>query len=217
MPLVLAITMLFTGLAAAETPEYAPAGDEAYTLDLELDGYKNGFMDSDRLMTIDGCTLERDAAYTFSLMYEAADKDGIRLRPESCYRNYHVQDRAYNRRCPITDIPVFEQSEVSGGQVQVGTRKGRVCSGPPTAPGGKSNHGWGRAIDFGDGRGLLTCYDEEFQWLQLNAHRFGWVHPPWARCGAPLEEAWHWEFAGVTAPVLVGYVNLDPSLLRAVE
>lgn len=209
--------MVAAALGPGEVPEYAPAGDQAYTLDLELDGYKNGYMDSDRLLAIDGCALERDAAYTYSLMYEAAEKDGIRLRPGSCYRTYSVQDRAYNRRCPLTDVPVYAESEVSGGKVQVGTKSARVCTGPPTAQAGKSNHGWGRAIDFTDGRGTLTCYDKEFDWLQLNAHRFGWVHPPWARCGMETEEAWHWEFAGVTTPVLVGYVNLDPSLLRAIE
>lgn len=218
MPVVIAVALLFASLGpGGEIPEYAPAGDEAYTLDLELDGFRNGYMDSDRLMTVNGCTLERDAAYTFALMYEAAETDGMRLRPGSCYRTYNQQDNAYNRRCPFTDVPVFAETQVSGGMVQTGTKSVRVCSGPPTAQAGKSNHGWGRAIDFTDGRGTLTCYDEEFHWLKLNAHRFGWVHPPWARCGMDTEEAWHWEFAGVTAPVLVGYVNLDPILLRAVE
>lgn len=217
MSVILSLALAFAGLASVETPEFAPAGDEAYTLDLEIDGYRNGYMSSDRLMTINGCTLERDAAYTFALMYEEAAKDGISLRTEDCYRSYSTQARAYERRCPVTDVPVFAETEVSGGMVQTGTKSVRVCSGPPTAQAGKSNHGWGRAIDFRDSRGVLTCYDPEFQWLQLNAHRFGWVHPPWARCGSSMQEAWHWEFAGVTAPVLVGYVNLDPTLIRTVE
>jgi hypothetical protein len=217
MPGLLALVLLIAGLAPGEAPEYAPAGEEAYTLDLEVDGYRNGYMPSDRLMTINGCTLERDAAYTFSLMYEAAEKDGIRLRAESCYRTYSQQDRAYNRRCPWEDVPIYGDNGVSGGKVQTGTKQVRVCTGPPTARAGKSNHGWGRAIDFTDGRGVLTCYDEEFQWLKLNAHRWGWVHPDWAHCGSVMEEAWHWEYAGVTAPVLVGYVNLDPALIRSVE
>lgn len=217
MPGLLALVLLIAGLAPGEAPEYAPAGEEAYSLDLEVDGYRNGYMPSDRLMTINGCTLERDAAYTFSLMYEAAEKDGIRLRPGSCYRSFHVQQRAYERRCPMTDVPVYGDSPVSGGKVQTGTKKVRVCSGPPTAPGGRSNHGWGRAIDFSDGRGAISCRDDEFRWLQQNAHRWGWVHPRWAHCGSEMEEAWHWEYAGVTAPVLVGYVNLDPTLIRSVE
>lgn len=217
MPALLAIVLLFASLSEVDPHEYAPAGDEAYAMDLELDGYRNGYMDPDRLMTVSGCTLERDAAYTFSLMREAAEDDGIRLRAESCYRTWHQQDRAYNSRCPLTDVPVYEDTGVSGGMVQTGTKQVRVCTGPPTAPAGRSNHGWGRAIDFRDSRGVITCRDEEFLWLQENAHRWGWVHPPWAHCGQPKEEAWHWEFAGVTAPVLVGYFNLDPSLLRSVQ
>lgn len=216
MPKLLAILILIAGLGPGELPEYEPAGDEALTVDLELDGYQNGKMDPDRLMKVGNCVLERDAAYTYSLMIEAAEEDGIKLRHTSCYRSYQVQDAAFNRRCPIQDVPMFSDAS-SGGKVQTGTRKQRVCTGPPTARAGESNHGWGRAIDFRDSRGILSCYDKEFLWLQRNAHRFGWVHPPWARCGAPMEEAWHWEFAGVTDPTLVDYVRLDPALIATAE
>ena len=216
MPKFLAIVVLIAGISPGELPEYLPAGDQAYTLDLELDGYVNGRMDPDRLLTIRGCTLERDAAYTYSLMFEAAEQDGIRLRPGDCYRTYAQQDRAYNSRCPVETVPVYSTS-VSGGRVEVGTRKARVCSGPPTAQAGRSNHGWGRAIDFQDSRGSLTCWDREFLWLQQNAYRFGWVHPQWAHCGSPTQEAWHWEFAGVTDPTLVDFVTIDPSLIANAE
>lgn len=218
MPNLLALVLVIAGLAPGELPEYAPAGDEAYTVDLQLDGYRNGYMDSDRLMTVNGCTLERDAAYTYSLMVAAAEEeDGIYLRPASCYRTYSQQRSAYDRACPVTEVPIYEQSEVSGGKVQTGTKQQRVCSGAPVARAGRSNHGWGRAVDFSDGSGILSCNDAEFYWLQENAHRFGWVHPEWAHCGKVTEEAWHWEFAGVTAPILVGYVNIDPNLLRALQ
>ncbi|MGB7859851.1 MAG: M15 family metallopeptidase [Acidimicrobiia bacterium] len=216
MPTLLALVVLIAALGPGEPPEYAPAGTEAYTLDLELDGFENGYMPADRLLKVGNCLLERDAAYTYSLMFEEASADGIKLRPSSCYRTFAVQDRAYNRRCPITKIPVYS-TDSSGGKVQTGTRQQRICTGPPTAKAGQSNHGWGRAIDFIDNRDLLTCFDEEFLWLQRNAHRFGWVHPPWAQCRAPLEEAWHWEFAGVTDPTLVDYVRLDPSLIATAE
>ncbi len=217
MPKLLTIAILIAGLGPGELPEYVPAGDEAYTLDLELDGYVNGKMDPDRLLTIRGCTLERDAAYTYALMFEAAEEDGIKLRPGDCYRSYWEQDRAYNARCPVKTVPVFS-STASGGRTQVGTREARVCSGPPTAQAGKSNHGWGRAIDFaGRGGRSLTCWDREFHWLKQNAHRFGWVHPAWAHCGAPSEEAWHWEFAGVTDPTLVEFVTIDPTLAQQAE
>ena len=52
MPNVFALlVVLIASLGPGEAPEYAPAGTEAYTLDLELDGFVNGRMDSDRLMT----------------------------------------------------------------------------------------------------------------------------------------------------------------------
>ena len=216
MPKLLALLILVAGLGPGEIPEYEPAGDEALTLDLELDGYENGYMDPDRLLKVGNCTLERDAAYTYSLMREAADEDGITLRPTSCYRSFSIQEAAYERRCPIVEVPTYSESS-SGGKTQTGTRLTRVCTGPPTARAGHSNHGWGRAIDFGDRYGLLTCYDREFLWLQRNAHRFGWVHPSWAACGSDLEEAWHWEFAGVTDPTLVDFVRLDPALIATAE
>jgi hypothetical protein len=218
MPLVYALlVVLVAGLGPGELPEYVPAGSEAYTLDLELDGYVNGRMDPDRLMTVRGCTLERDAAYLYSLMLEAAEEDGVYLRHEDCYRTYNSQARAYERRCPVTEVAVHGVDPATGVKVQVGSRKERVCSGPPTAPAGKSNHGWGRAVDFRDRSGVLTCYDPEFHWLRNNAYRFGWVHPAWARCGEPTQEPWHWEYAGVSDPTLVPYVNIDPTLVPALE
>ncbi len=218
MPKVFAlIVVLVAGLGPSEEAEYAPAGDEAYTHDLELDGYVNGRMDPDRMMTVRGCKLERDAAYLYSLMLDAAEEDGIYLRHEDCYRSYNRQASAYERRCPVTETPVYGTDPVSGEKVQTGTKKERVCTGPPTARAGKSNHGWGRAVDFSDGRGVLTCYDREYHWLKNNAHRFGWVNPPWASCGLATAEPWHWEYAGVTDPTLVDYVTIDPELLPVLE
>ncbi len=81
MPKIFALlVVMLAGLAPGESPEYVAAGDVAYTLDLEVDGYVNGKMDPARLMTVEGCTLERDAAYLYSLMLAAADEDGIDLR-----------------------------------------------------------------------------------------------------------------------------------------
>ena len=218
MPRVIALVVaLVAGFGPAVDPEYAPAGTEALSLDLELDGYVNGHMNPDRLLLVRGCLLERDAAYTFSLMLEAAEKDGVRLGFEDCYRSYRQQASAYERRCPVVEVPQYGTDPVTGNKIQVGVKKERVCTGPPIARAGKSNHGWGRAVDFTDGRGVLTCYDSEFHWLKNNAHRFGWVHPAWASCGLDSQEPWHWEFAGVTDPTLVEYVRIDPDLVPALE
>jgi hypothetical protein len=184
------------------TTEYVPAGFEAYTHDLQEQGLSNGYMPYSRMLSVNGCQLERDAAYMFALMEEAAALDGISLRPESCYRTYSTQQQAWESRCPFVERKVKAVDPKTGEPTTAVTRH-RECSGPPTARPGHSNHSWGRAIDFSDGSGVLSCYDAEFLWLQGHAHEFGWVHPPWAHCGARLEEAWHWEWAGVIEATLV--------------
>lgn len=199
--------LLLVSGAVPALADQVPAGFVAFTEDLQQSGIRNGYMPSDRMMSYHGCSLERDAAYMFARMYQAAEEDGVRLRTVDCYRSYHGQASAYERRCPLTEVEV-KIGDAPEGEVW-GSRTVRVCSGPPTARPGHSNHSWGRAIDFSDGRGVLSCRDEEFIWLQANAHRFGWVHPPWAQCGSRMEEAWHWEWAGVIDSELVpGYGSL---------
>ncbi len=183
--------------------EYVPAGFAAYTQDLEAEGLSNGYLPYDRMLSVDGCWLERDAAYMYALMLDAAEEDGIRLRPIDCYRTYGTQQRAWERRCPYVEVEV-KAVDSETGEVATSVARHRECSGPPTARPGHSNHSWGRAIDFRSSRGAeLSCYDSEFLWLQGNAHRYGWVHPPWAHCGSRLQEPWHWEWAGVIEATLV--------------
>jgi LAS superfamily LD-carboxypeptidase LdcB len=217
MPLLALILAVSSAVAVSPVPEYVPAGDEAYTLDLEIDGYRNGGMSNDRLMTLAGCTLERDAAYMYALMMEAAAQDGVNLGFEDCYRSYSSQKSAYNRRCPVNDVPIYQDDPVTGEKLQTGTKSVRTCTGPPIARAGFSNHGWGRAVDFTDGNGVLSCTDSVFRWLQGNAHRFGWVNPRWAWCDRSTREPWHWEYAGVTTPALVGYNHLNQDLIKSIE
>jgi hypothetical protein len=219
MPIVALILTISAAIAPNPTAEYAPANEEAYTLDLEVDGYRNGAMDPDRLMEYRGCVLERDAAYMYALLMEAAEDDGVSLGFVDCYRSYGSQANAYNSRCPIIDTPIMTVDPATGAAVQTGVTSARVCSGPPTARPGASNHGWGRAVDFSDGRGTLGCSDETFRWMQGNAHRFGWVHPDWAHCGKATQEPWHWEYAGVTDSIQpgAGESRLDPKLLQVVQ
>jgi LAS superfamily LD-carboxypeptidase LdcB len=109
----------------------------------------------------------------------AAQLDGVDLEGGWCYRTYQEQLEAWTRR----------QCYVAGN-----------CDGdpyPPTATPGTSLHGWGLAVDvWGASRLLLSCSSSEFLWMQLNAPRFGWVHPEWASCGRVGAEPWHWEYVG---------------------
>ncbi len=211
--LILTITLI----GASAQADYVPLANEALTVDLEIDGYVNGFMDTARLLSFRGCTLERDAAYTYALMEEAAHRDGVDLQPLECYRTYYQQKAAYERRCPYTEVPVYETDPMTHEKFKVGTKSVRVCSGPPTARAGESNHGWGRAIDFGAGERTLGCRDRAFIWLQSNAYEFGWVHPYWAKCGLKTAEPWHWEYASLDGANLIPLSNVNAKLLEVVE
>ena len=179
-------------------PNYEPVSSEAYVEDLEVARLRNGKMPSLRMIDVHGCLLERDAAYTLALMIEAAANDGIRLTPGDCYRSFEQQRAAYDSRCPEVEIQITQYDPATDESIVVGTKKQRECSGPPIATPGTSNHGWGRAVDFTrNGRSTLGCGDSAFTWLNANGARFGWVHPPWARCGKATAEPWHWEWGGV--------------------
>lgn len=197
------VFMLVAALAipaagAVGDADYVPITPEAFTQDLVDEGLQNGHMPSIRMIEVAGCLLERDAAYTLSLMMEAAAADGVSLVPHDCYRSFQTQAAAYERRCPVEEEEIVREDPATGAVEVVGVRKTRSCSGPPLAMAGRSNHGWGRAVDFGTGRRVLSCSDATFSWLQENAGRFGWVHPGWAHCGSATREPWHWEWGGVT-------------------
>ncbi|MBC7707619.1 D-alanyl-D-alanine carboxypeptidase family protein [Polaromonas sp.] len=79
---------------------------------------------------------------------------------------------------------------------QVQTKAKKVKEGKPNeaASPGKSTHGWGFALDLGDG---IERFDSpQHKWMKENAHKFGWIHPAWAEPNGSAPEAWHWEFAG---------------------
>ncbi|MBP2705425.1 D-alanyl-D-alanine carboxypeptidase family protein [Microbispora sp. RL4-1S] len=55
---------------------------------------------------------------------------------------------------------------------------------------GKSNHGLGLAADLCGG--VQAFRSIQFNWLEANGKRFGWMHPDWAY-HSPFEP-WHWEY-----------------------
>lgn len=72
----------------------------------------------------------------------------------------------------------------------------RYLDGSKTAhvlPPGESQHGLGLAVDLTNGTGVLRKTDAQWRWMSQNGPRYGW-HPI-------SNEAWHWEFRGVTDPV----------------
>lgn len=77
-------------------------------------------------------------------------------------------------------------------QRAVKAQKGGLAAAP-----GKSNHGWGLAVDL--------CQDQtsgaKWAWLNENGPAYGWANPEWAQPGGSgPHERWHWEYVkGVQA------------------
>jgi hypothetical protein len=136
---------------------------------------------------------------------------GVHLTPEAANAFAHLLAAAEADGVTIGVTDGYRSYE---RQVRLKQEKGWLAAHP-----GTSMHGWGLAIDF-DTR--VT----DFAWLRENAHRFGWVHPPWAQPGGSKPEPWHWEYIGsaevpevepVPAPVaipvgdLVATARLEPA------
>lgn len=79
----------------------------------------------------------------------------------------------------------------SGYRTLAEQRAVKAAKGSLAAAPGKSNHGWGLAVDL--------CSSEtsgaKWTWLNENAAIYGWENPDWARPGGsgPYER-WHWEY-----------------------
>lgn len=93
----------------------------------------------------------------------------------------------FTMRCDV--IPSLVQLNYAFRQ-QFG-RDLQVNSGYRSGGNGRSNHGWGLAIDLGGG--IQRFGTAEFRWMDANAYRFGWGHAFWARPGGINPEPWHWE------------------------
>lgn len=55
---------------------------------------------------------------------------------------------------------------------------------------GKSNHGLGLAVDLCGG--VEVFRSPQFNWLEANSKKYGFIHPDWAY-SSPFEP-WHWEY-----------------------
>lgn len=131
-------------------------------------GHQNGRIPVTALCPVKsapGHTLRCDAASAFDRMSAA-------------------YEQTFGRPISVTDsYRTYQQ------QVVLKKRKGRMAATP-----GKSNHGWGLAVDLGGG--INSFGTAQHRWMRANAPKFGWVHPAWARSNGSLPEPWHWEFTG---------------------
>jgi len=102
------------------------------------------------------------------------------------------------------DIAITDSYRSLEAQVRTKAAKGSLAATP-----GTSNHGWGLAIDLGDGANSYRS--AQYTWLKAYAALFGWHHPSYMdEGGRGPHEPWHWEFGtvddrgtGTSAPILV--------------
>ena len=108
------------------------------------------------------------AASAYEKMIKAAKEDGVEWGITDSYRTFEVQDKIFD----------WDHYKSTGKKRKKGT------SGTPVAYPGKSNHGWGSAVD------LKVKYDDKsHKWLTANASKFGFSNP----FKSPKTEPWHWE------------------------
>ena len=89
------------------------------------------------------------------------------------------------------DIGITDAYRTYEEQVRLKAEKGHMAATP-----GKSNHGWGLALDLGTG---INRWDTpQHNWMKTHARKFGWNNPAWAQKGKGKEEPWHWEYVGIT-------------------
>lgn len=89
-----------------------------------------------------------------------------------------------------TDMYITDSYRSYADQVRLKRQKGRMAATP-----GTSKHGWALAVDLGSG--INRFGTRQYQWMLLNAPKYGWINPEWAQQTGNLPEAWHWEFWGV--------------------
>lgn len=92
-----------------------------------------------------------------------------------------------------TPLCITDSYRSLGSQQALAARKPGLAAVP-----GTSEHGWGLALDFGCG--VEDYATPEHRWMAVNAERFGWGQPDWAKDGGAREEPWHWEYLAAGVP-----------------
>ena len=137
----------------------------------------------------------RQTLQAYIAMRDSALRDGITLTIVSATRNFDRQRQIWERKWQNTQ-----------GNDSTKIRQIMRYSSMP----GTSRHHWGTDLDFisvetdywTHGEGLRI-----YQWLCINAHKFGFFQPYTSdptRTGY-AEERWHWSYAPLSKPYLEAY------------
>lgn len=147
---------------------------------------------------VTGGTLYPTAADAFNAMYGAAKVSGITLANIGDYRSYEAQYKLFMERYSPTPTGRNPEVKRRWNKKIWFLRKG--CA--PSATPGKSNHGYGLAIDLatkvGDKRVTLASNKKAWNWMLANAPQYGFylAGGPKTITGKPNPnwEPWHWQY-----------------------
>lgn len=113
----------------------------------------------------------------------------FQLRCEAA-NGFENLNQAYKQRFG-TEMKLVGGYRSYSAQVAIKAQKGHYAATP-----GKSNHGWGMAVDIHANTHGGTG-STKHNWLRENAPKYGWQWPSWARTSKPGPyEPWHWEYVG---------------------
>lgn len=152
-----------------------------------------------------GMFLRKDAYTDFKRMYDAAQKEGIRLQIRSAARNFDYQKGIWERKWNgETKIESGKDASVAYPNPVDRAKQILLYSSMP----GTSRHHWGTDIDlnsfdndwFKDGKGSKL-----YLWLVEHAHEYGYCQPytdktQYERSGYE-EERWHWSYMPISKPL----------------
>ncbi|MCL2595793.1 MAG: D-alanyl-D-alanine carboxypeptidase family protein [Promicromonosporaceae bacterium] len=131
---------------------------------------------------------------------------GHRLRCDGA-KMLSALNEAYHARFG-SDLPITDSYRDFDAQIEAVLQKPELAATP-----GHSMHGWGLAIDFA--APIASGASAEYYWLRLNAPRFGWDNPAWARLTGSKPEPWHFEFFAGGAPPTNAVPAADLALYQA--
>jgi len=137
--------------------------------------------------------IHKDVLEPFIAMYEAAEKDGIRLGIVSAHRTFETQKWLWNQRYYNSSNPVSVAKIVLNYLAMPGT----------------SRHHWGTEVDLISTK--LYYYESEegkytYQWLIDNAADYGFYQVYTAgKTKGYNEEKWHWSYMPVAKEFLKQY------------
>lgn len=145
----------------------------------DLAGQMNGLLAAKLLKNIDTPTqgkMHHKAAKAFKCLALAAYFDGISLDQVGAYRTLSQQATMFKQRYSLTPQGRNITRKMNGQTYYL--RDGFAPSSTP----GRSNHGWGLAVD------ISNCSGDRLTWLLAHAGKFGFT---WEVKNGPNAEAWH--------------------------